>query len=90
MPPAIHLRYGGRDWTIVVVQSDDRSSLIELRSTLDTGTMVYGTVTLDRDPQSCAITVHRANLPYTILRALLQVVEAEIRRLGIRFELEMR
>ncbi len=90
MPPAIHLRYGGRDWSIVIVKSDDRGAFIELRSTLDTDTMVYGTVTLDTDPQSCAFTVHRANLPYTILRALVQVVEAEIRRLGIRFELEMR
>ena len=85
----IKLQYGNRKWEIRFGKYDDANVVIELWSASTDDWLQYGIIQLDKDPQSCSVSIHRNTMPYTIIRALFQVVESEIKKRGLRFELAM-
>ena len=83
------LTYKQQRWRVVIELAGAAESRIGLLLDVDGEWVRYGVVQLQREPHSCTVATERNIMPYAIMRALLQIVEHEARRLGIVFDLAM-
>jgi hypothetical protein len=81
----LYIEYGNQTWAIEIEKQESDRGQIGLYLFKDVEWVRYGSMTITKDPTSCSMAFERNMMPYVVVRELMKLIDAEVKRIGVTF-----